>query len=94
MIWLEMLRTPMAAPETRVLRAMRLTILACLSLLAMTILALAPLRSAIGVGAGGIAAGLLAALAILVPVYATAKNRADDAYLDQLADANDAGEAA
>jgi hypothetical protein len=94
MIWLEMLRTPMAAPETRVLRAMRLTILACLSLLAMTILALAPLRSAIGVGAGGIAAGLLAALAILVPVYATAKNRADDAYLDQLAAANDAGEAA
>lgn len=94
MIWLEMLRTPMAAPETRVLRAMRLTILACLSLLAMTILALAPLRSAIGVGVGGIAAGLLATLAILVPVYATAKNRADDAYLDQLAATNDAGEAA
>lgn len=94
MMWLEMLRTPMAAPETPVLKAMRLTILGCVSLLAMTILALAPLRSAIGVGAGGIAAGLLAALVILVPVYATSKNRADDAYLDQLAASHDAGDAA
>jgi len=94
MMWLDMLRTPMAAPETRFLKTMRLTILAASALLVLTILALAPLRSAIGVGAGGIAAALLAMLVILVPVYAAAKNRADNAYLDQLGAVHEAGDAA
>ncbi|MGT2516712.1 hypothetical protein ACVOMT_23215 (plasmid) [Sphingomonas panni] len=53
MMWLDMLRTPMAAPETPRLKAMRLTILGCAALLVLTIVSLAPLRSVIGNGAGG-----------------------------------------
>lgn len=94
MMWLDMLRTPMAAPETPRLKAMRLTILVCAALLVVTIVSLAPLRSVIGNGAGGIAALLIGVLAILVPVYATTKNRADNAYLDQLVAAREAGDVA
>jgi hypothetical protein len=80
-LWLDFLRTPMAAPETRVLKVMRMAILAiCLALL-VSIAAIDPLRAAIGIGAGAVVAGLLFTLATLVPVYLIAKNRADDAYL-------------
>lgn len=82
--FLEFLKTPMAAPETAGLRAMRLTILACFVLLLPSMLLLTPLRTLLGNLAVGLIAGLIAALAMLVPVYARAKTRADDAHLDFL----------
>jgi hypothetical protein len=77
MMWLDMLRTPMAAPETPALKAMRLAILWSAIALAIAICALQPLRAVLGAGAGGALAGL-----VLAPVYVIAKNRADNAYLD------------
>lgn len=82
MMWLDMLRTPMAAPETPALKAMRLAILWSAIGLAIAICALQPLRAVLGAGAGGALAGLVLALVVLVPVYVIAKNRADNAFLD------------
>ena len=83
-LWLDLLRTPMAAPETKGLKRMRMTILSICTVLLVSIATLAPLRAAIGIAAGGLVAVLLAVLAILVPVYVVTKNRADDRYLDTL----------
>lgn len=82
MMWLDILRTPMAAPETPALKAMRLAILWSAIGLAIAICALQPLRAVLGAGAGGALAGLVLALVVLVPVYVIAKNRADNAFLD------------
>ena len=82
MMWLDMLRTPMAAPEPPALKAMRLAILWSAIGLAIAICALQPLRAVLGAGAGGALAGLVLALVVLVPVYVIAKNRADNAFLD------------
>ncbi|MDF0490818.1 hypothetical protein PX554_22040 [Sphingomonas sp. H39-1-10] len=82
MMWLDILRTPMAAPETPALKAMRLAILWSAIELAIAICALQPLRAVLGAGAGGALAGLVLALVVLVPVYVIAKNRADNAFLD------------
>ena len=82
MMWLDILRTPMAAPETPALKAMRLAILWSAIGLAIAICALQPLRAVLGAGAGGALAGLVLALVVLVQVYVIAKNRADNAFLD------------
>lgn len=82
--WLDFLKTPMAAPETSGLRALRMIVLSLAVALAMSIALLKPMRAVLGTGAGGAIAGLLVALLVLVPVYVTRKNRADGAYLDQL----------
>ena len=82
MMWLDILRTPMAAPETPALKAMRLAILWSAIGLAIAICALQPLRAVLGAVAGGALAGLVLALVVLVPVYVIAKNRADNAFLD------------
>ena len=81
MMWLDILRTPMAAPETPALKAMRLAILWSAIGLAIAICALQPLRAVLGAGAGGALAGLVLALVVLVPVYVIAKNRADNCLL-------------
>jgi hypothetical protein len=78
---LDILRTPIAAPETRALKVMRMTILAICGVLVVSIAAIDPLRAVIGIGAGAIVAGLLLVLAALVPVYLRTKTRADDAHL-------------
>lgn len=52
MMWLDILRTPMAAPETPALKAMRLAILWSAIGLAIAICALQPLRAVLGAGAG------------------------------------------
>lgn len=83
-MWLDFLKTPMAAPETSGLRALRMIVLSLAVALALSIAMLKPLRLLLGVGAGGAIAGLLVALAVLVPVYVFRKNRADGAYLDDL----------
>lgn len=82
--WLEWLKTPMAAPETRALRAMRMAILTITIVIVISIVAIVPLRAAIGIGAGAVVAGLLLVLAVLVPVYFLMKTRADDAHLTAL----------
>lgn len=75
---------PMAAPETRTLRRLRLTILGASLTLGGLIALIGPARELMGAGAIGAAAGLLAALALLVPIYLRAKSRADDAHLAAL----------
>lgn len=83
-LWLDFLRTPMAAPETRVLKVMRMATLAiCLSLI-VSIAAIGPLKAAIGTGAGALVAGQLLVLIALVPTYWVVKTRADDAWLSHL----------
>ncbi|WP_231727034.1 hypothetical protein [Sphingomonas sp. CCH18-B1] len=47
----------------------------------VSLVAIDPLRAAIGIGAGAVVAGLLLLLAALVPVYLIMKTRADDAHL-------------
>lgn len=82
--WLDWLRTPMAAPETRALKTMRLAILAITMAIVISIAAIAPLRAAIGIGAGAVVAGMLLILAALVPIYSILKSNADDAHLSAL----------
>ncbi len=82
--WLDWLKTPMAAPETRTLRAMRYAIIAFSLAIVISLVAIDPLRAAIGIGAGAVVAGLLLFLAALVPVYLIMKTRADDAHLTAL----------
>ena len=84
MFWLDFLKTPMAAPETPGLRALRMVVLTLAVALALSIALLKPIRAVLGAGAGGAVAGLLVALFVLVPVYVIRKNRADGAYLDDL----------
>jgi hypothetical protein len=79
--WLDWLKTPMAAPETRALKAMRMAIIVISFVIVVSLVAIDPLRAAIGIGAGAVVAGLLLLLAALVPVYLIMKTRADDAHL-------------
>lgn len=81
---LDVLRTPMAAPETRGIKRMRMTILVLCSALVVSIAEIDPLRAVIGIGAGAVVGGLLIVLVVLVPVYFVAKTRADDAHLAAL----------
>lgn len=82
--WLDWLKTPMAAPETRALKTMRMAIFAITIVIVISIVAIDPLRAAIGIGTGAVVAGLLLSLAVLVPVYLIMKTRADDAHLTVL----------
>ncbi len=79
--WRDWLRAPMAAPETRCLKTLRRAIIASSFSIVGSIAAIDPLRAATGIGAGVVVAGLLLALAALVPVYLIVKTRADDAHL-------------
>ena len=80
-LWLDMLRTPMAAPETRMLRRRRhLWQLLCIAL-AASILCLRPLRTLAGNTAGLVCAVLLLAALLCGIRYFRAKSAADDAWL-------------
>ena len=83
-LWLDMLRTPMAAPETIRLRVMRLAWLSLCVALAGSVILLDPLRNQLGRAAPCMIALLLTATLTLTIVYLRAKQRADAAYLDQL----------
>lgn len=81
-LWLDLLRTPMAAPETRSLRRLRLAWQAlCLSS-ALFVGFFAPLRHALGRPAPIAAAALLFATLVHTWAYLSRKNRADAAWLD------------
>jgi hypothetical protein len=81
----------MAAPETPLLRTMRLWIIGvCIALVAW-IGMIGVLRAAIGNAAGAIAGSLLLLLLMLVPLYVRAKLRADDAHLERRIAAGELG---
>ena len=81
-LWLDLLRTPMAAPETRLLRLMRHVWQGLCLALAATILLFAPMRAWIGPLALRLAAGLILLTTVHTFVYFSVKGRADNAHLD------------
>ena len=83
-LWLDMLRTPMAAPETAGLRRLRFLWQSLCLTLAASILALKPLRASLGRGAPCLIAVLLLAALITTLVYLRRKHGADTAYLATL----------
>jgi len=84
LLWLDMLRTPMAAPESTRLRIMRLAWLSLCVSLAVAVILLDPLQDQLGRAAPCMIALLLAVTLTLTVVYLRAKQRADTAYLEHL----------
>jgi len=88
-LWLDMLKTPMAAPETPRLKAMRRTFQVLCILCALGVTFITPLTALLGrLAPVGIAA-LLVSTAAYTALYVVRKNRADEAWL--LMDRNDQG---
>jgi hypothetical protein len=83
-LWLDLLRTPMAAPETRVLRRMRFIWQALCVTSALVVGFFSPLRHAVGRAAPIGAAVLLLATAAHTCRYLVRKQRADQAFLDNI----------
>lgn len=81
-LWLDMLRTPMAAPETPALRADRRIWQALCVASAAAVLMIAPLTKLLGSAAAVLAGALLAMTAIKTGFYLLRKKSADDRYLD------------
>lgn len=73
---------PLAAPETPALRGARLSLLAVLTLLGAVTLFWDDLVVVLGILAVGLAAGLIAYIAVLMPFWLVAKHKADSAWLD------------
>ncbi len=82
-LWLDLLRTPMAAPETPALRRLRLTWQGLCLGLAGGIAMIRPLRALLGQAAPAVVACLLVATLSVTAAYLVRKNRADTAYLDR-----------
>jgi len=81
-LWLDLLRTPMAAPETPSLRRMRLTWqILCLSS-ALVAELFRPFHRAVGQPAPLTAAFLLIVTVAWTALYLIRKHRADIAFLD------------
>ena len=80
-MWLDMLRTPMAAPETERLRSMRWTWQLLCLLCAVGVLAISPLVALLGRAASFAVAALLATTALYTALYVFRKNRADNAFI-------------
>lgn len=83
-LWLDLLRTPMAAPETPTLRRMRFVWQALCVTCALVVGLFAPLRHALGRVAPIGAALLLLATAAHTCLYLVRKHRADQAFLDTI----------
>lgn len=77
-LWLDLLKTPMAAPETRDLRAMRRTMQLLCVACAVGVFAISPLVRVFGPAASFIVAALLVTTALHVALYVLRKNRADN----------------
>ncbi|RVT39602.1 hypothetical protein [Sphingobium algorifonticola] len=81
-LWLDLLRTPMAAPETADLRRLRrIWQILCLSLGA-SVLALEPLLALLGRAAPCAIAALLVAALLTTALYLARKHRADSAFFE------------
>lgn len=89
-LWLELLRTPMAAPETDDLRAMRRTFQALCVLSAIGVLAISPLVALFGRPAAFVVAAILVTTGLHTALYVYRKNRADTAFLDTFKSSDDA----
>ncbi|CUS45604.1 hypothetical protein MGWOODY_Smn909 [hydrothermal vent metagenome] len=83
-LWLDLLRTPMAAPETRALRRMRLIWQALCVTCALVVGLISPLRHAVGRAAPIGAAVVLLATSAFTCLYLFRKQRADRAFLNNL----------
>jgi homoserine kinase len=81
-LWLDMLRTPMAAPETPALRADRRIWQALCVASAAAVLLIVPLTKLLGSAAAVLVAALLAMTAIKTCFYLARKKAADDRYLE------------
>jgi len=81
-LWLDLLRTPMAAPETDDLLVMRRTFQVLCVLSAIGVLAISPLVRLFGRPASFVVVALLITTALHTALYAFRKNRADNAFLD------------
>jgi len=81
-LWLDLLRTPMAAPETDDLRAMRRTFQFLCVASGVGVLAISPLVRLFGRPASFVVAALLITTALHTALYVYRKNRADNAFLD------------
>lgn len=82
-LWLDLLRTPMAAPESRSLRRMRFTWQGlCLSL-AFTVALFTPFHRVAGHLAPVFVAVLLVATAVYTWLYLARKQRIDRAFLER-----------
>ncbi|MBI0477127.1 hypothetical protein D9601_17405 [Sphingomonas sp. MA1305] len=80
-LWLDLLRTPMAAPETRALKRLRRSWQLLCLLTAATIGGYGPLHAWLGQRAAALALGLLVALVLHSGLYLVRKHRADTAFL-------------
>ena len=81
-LWLDLLRTPMAAPETDDLRVMRRTFQVLCVLSGLGVLAISPLVAVFGRPASFVVAALLITTALHTALYVFRKNHADNAFLD------------
>lgn len=80
-LWLDLLRTPMAAPETDDLRVMRRTFQVLCVLSALGVVAISPLVALFGRPAAFVVAAILATTALHTALYVFRKNRADSDFL-------------
>jgi hypothetical protein len=81
-LWLDLLRTPMAAPETDDLRGMRRTFQLLCVASAIGVIAISPLVAIFGRAASFVVGALLITTALHTALYVYRKNRADNAFLD------------
>ena len=83
-LWLDMLRTPMAAPETVGLKRLRFVWQGLCLTLAASVAGLEPLRAILGRGAPCMVAILLVMTLLATLIYLRRKHHADTAYLATL----------
>ncbi len=81
-LWLDLLRTPMAAPETDDLRAMRRTFQILCVASALGVAGISPLVALFGRPVSFVVTALLITTALHTALYVFRKNKADNAYLD------------
>lgn len=86
-LWLDMLMTPMAAPESRALRRMRRTWQLLCVATAIFVGFFARLKPILGQLAIPFAAGLLVAAVLYTGLYIGRKRRADEQFLNELGEA-------
>ena len=88
-LWLDLMKTPMAAPETADLRGMRRTFQILCVASALGVLLISPLVRLFGSPASFAVAALLLTTALHAALYVYRKNRADNAFLDAATSSDD-----
>lgn len=81
-LWLDLLRTPMAAPESRRLKRLRIAWQMLCLLTALSVGFISPLHDLLGRTATCLAAGLIAMTFTQTMIYWVAKQRSDSPDLD------------